>query len=442
MEPIAVEQKPNIDFAFHYEQIGSEMWAVFGSGERVRVDRRRVRVYPGLPSAAPPTQTVYEALMGSIDASSAEVLDVGCGSGVGTRTLTARFASVTGIDSDAQAIDFARAMCGSRCGVALADLQTFDLDQPVDAAFVVDVLGHLPAPLTALMHLRAKMKQTGRIAVGEPTAYPAQHLRAPARRAFSPRSLMQLLYAAGFTDIEWVDGGGSFLMCTASAAQEPAWSRLMEGALATDENLDRAEAAYREVAETASLPLRIEALLCLGEIGLARGDANVACEAYLKARELDDADARPVQGLVRILLKTGEIEDAFLLARHAVELDPTDSTVVVAHAMAADAMTGLRADIWKTANELAPDDFGTAAQFARAACGDREFDQALFALERLRDYGINGSHLQIAIAEVLRDAGRIADARLEARLALIESPDDPNVQRLWQELAQSTPAPP
>ena len=80
----------------------------------------------------------------------------------------------------------------------------------------------------------------------------------------------------------------------------------------------------------------------LDAIGLARGDANAACEAYLKAREFDDADARPVQGLSRILLQTGEIEDAFLLARRAVDLDPTDPTVVVTHAMAADVMTGER----------------------------------------------------------------------------------------------------
>ena len=252
--------------------------------------------------------------------------------------------------------------------------------------------------------------------------------------------MMQLLYASGFSDIEWVDGSGSFLMCTAKVSQEPAWQTLMEASAAASANeLDVAELKYRQVAATGSLPLQMEAYLCIGEIGLARMNANTACEAYLKARELDDSDARPVQGLARVLLETKEIEDAFVLARRAVTLDPTDPVVVVTHAMAADALTGERADIWKMANELSPDDFGIAVQFARAACADREYDQALFAIERLRDYGVSGTPLQVVLAEVLRDAGRIADARLEARLALLESPDNPDVQRIWQELAQSAP---
>ncbi len=423
-----------------YDAQGSEFFARFHNGTTAKVVRGRIRSYPGLPGAAPPTGALYKRLINATSQIRGLAVDIGCGAGLGTRMILEE-RPVIGLDNDRDAIAFTKGFIPSEIQLITENAMSYSLDEPVEIAYIVDLLGLVTAPFDVLRRTREQLSPTGRIAIAEPCAYPAQHLRAPARRAFSTRSISTLLFAAGFENIEWVESSGTFIACTARVSFDAAWQSLMEGAeYAANNRYADADRAYQLAMRTERRELQVEGLLCRAELAIAQGDGDGACQAFIDARDLDDTDPRPMAGIARLMLQTGETGDALLLAKRAIDLDPTEVGPTCILAMAAEQMSGNRAiELWRVASHLAPDDFAIAVKYSEAASGMGEHEQAIFTLERLKAYDDHGPALSVALASVLRSAGRIADARLQARVALMQSPNDPDVQRLWDELS-ATPA--
>src|ERR1700733_3456817 len=76
------------------------------------------------------------------------VADLGCGPGNLTAALAARWpaARVLGVDSSPEMIEAAQAEAGERLSFELADLRTWQPDQPIDVITCNAVLQWIPAP--------------------------------------------------------------------------------------------------------------------------------------------------------------------------------------------------------------------------------------------------------------------------------------------------------
>lgn len=412
----------------------SEVFAHFPSGLIVRAGRGRARTYPGLRGAAPPTTVFYGIACQLPDVES--VLDLGCGSGDGTRRLCARFSSVTGLDSSAEALVFAREWC-PRAHFAQAD-DTGALDAPLfDAAVVADLLGHLRDPEGALRGVRTRLAPRGRLLVAEPRAIPLQRLASPARRAHSLRSLEALLARGGFAVRDWISKRGSFVACIAEPDTSAGATALLSGldALASGDAA-AARSDFASATEHGSRAIACEALLASARAALALGEGDVAAQALMAAAALDNADARPLAGLAELSFLTNDLPTALRLGLDAVQLEATEPTAARVAAFAAlaldhqDAMSAIR-----VANNLAPDDFDVARALSEAAACLGDGGPGVAALERVRSYGDDvGAALHVELARALFAQGRRADAELEARLARARHPDDPEVIELWNSL--------
>jgi SAM-dependent methyltransferase len=160
----------------------TEIWAHFRSGIVLEASCDRVRHYPGLSGVAPATLSLY--LRGDeFKTAASHVLDAGCGAGEGLRHLAARYRRVTGVDKDGKAVAFARQIASDAHAIQ-ADLQAPNLRcDPVQLAYVVDVLAHLEQPERTLWNLAQRMDGARALLVAEAKASAEQCLAPPARRA-------------------------------------------------------------------------------------------------------------------------------------------------------------------------------------------------------------------------------------------------------------------
>jgi SAM-dependent methyltransferase len=409
--------------------------AQFPAGASVRVERSRERYYPGLASEAPPTLSLYDQALGVLG-NARRVLDAGCGSGAGSQLLCQRVSEVIGLDKSQLALNFARHMAPD------ARLMAGDLAMPlavgsVDAAVIIDVLGHVAAPEKMLIALRGALPLGRLVYIAEMAAYPAQQLQAPARRAFSKASLSSLLAICGYEIVNWERTDGPFLACVASPFSDPAWEALQRGLeRAAEGDTQRAEQDLLQARGATRSTLAVEAWLAEATLGLAARNGDRAIHAFFKAREIAPEDPRPLAGLARIALTIGDLNEASQFASAAERLDPTEIDVACTLALvAARARPHVAGAFWHTASNLAPDSLDVALQFAQEAAARQDCEQAVWALERVRSYGDDhGTALHLALAAALLGAGRGADALLEAQLAEKVSPGDPAVADLLAQL--------
>ena len=396
----------------------------------------RERAYPGLPGEAPQTRAFY-ALAAEKLAGARRVLDAGCGAGNGARRLAESFDQVIALDRDRDAIEVARRIAPA-VTFAVADFARPPSIETVDAAVIVDVLGHAANPFALLRAVHARLAPGGRIVVAEARAYPTQLLREPARRAFSPAALEALLGAAGFDVEEHVPGDGPFVACVARAAVDPSCEELSRAARALAiGDVDAALAALERASSADRRAVRVEALVSLGELRLARGEGDAAARAFMAARAGDSAEPRATAGLARITLAMGDVDDAVALARIARSQDaacPT-SACALAMALAAAGQKGPALGALREASALAPDDVAVAMGFAESAAGAGQTKPAIFAMERARRYGNRfpaGFH--VLLAELLLEGGRAPDALLEARCAAAGDGENAAVAALLEKL--------
>jgi tetratricopeptide (TPR) repeat protein len=413
----------------------TDLWAEFPSGVAVPVARGRGRAYPGLPSAAPSTVAFYRAFAAATP-SRGVVLDVGCGAGSGTRELLAHFDAVKAVDRDPKALAFVRERLPRVSLVQSAFDGPLDGD-PADSAILADVLGHVVDPVRFLGAVRGSLKARARVLVAEPSAFVAQRLERPVRRAFSKQSLSALLVRSGFHATTWVVDNGTFIACVATASDDGAWEAFAAAKRLAAKDLQAALAELGRAARSGRRDVQREAALSEAELRFARGDGDGAARAFLAAARLDPGDPRPLAGLSELAGATGSLGDAMDLALRATELDPTDKAAVTALAAAADRSS--HPDVFRAyriAERLSPDDLFIATRLAGLASERGDYAFGISVFERLRAYGDTlPVEFHVTLALMLAAEGRRADALLELKYARTLAPNDETVLALQAEFA-------
>jgi 2-polyprenyl-3-methyl-5-hydroxy-6-metoxy-1,4-benzoquinol methylase len=406
--------------------------AVFPTLE-LRVEAGRRRRYPGLLGVAPDTRALYDAAA-QVLTCAARVLDFGCGSGLGAAELRRRYPSVTAVDSDPVAVEFARAYLRSVEVLCDDGSLVVRSDQRHDAVVVIDVLGQSASPEATLRQARRWLRDDGRIFIAEARACPSQSLLAPVVRAFSPPSLSTLLTRSGLELEHWIEGAGNFLVCVArpSGAEHYRLLADADAALAAGNALE-ALAAYDSIAPDAPRAVRTEALLGRAQLLAATGDISAACQAVLDAAGLSPDNARSIAGMSEVTFLTGDAARSLELAIHALERDPCEPSAVQSLARAA---AGLREEeafaSWRIANCLAPADLGAAIELSRMAAQRGELKYAIWVLERLREFHEDLSvDYHVTLAWLYATAERSGDARLEGEIARVMDGECPGVKDLW-----------
>ncbi|HEY3253983.1 MAG TPA: methyltransferase domain-containing protein, partial [Polyangiaceae bacterium] len=278
------------DPSYEFGRREADVVARFPSGKRVAVVRGRERAYPGLRSVAPSTLAFYEAFAPAIRGR--HVLDAGAGAGLGTRILCDYAPHVTALDSDARALEFGREYAASAAFLQ-ADLCHGSPVDRADAAFLVDVLGHLPRPEAALRGLRACLPAGSQLFVAEPKAYASQRLLPPARCAFSQASLTRLLLRSGFELEEIAEPGANFVALIALRSADPAIDALVEGFHQAHRSQFRAaRSEFARARQSDRLDIKLEATLGEAEAAFAANDGDSAVRCYFEANELSESDGR------------------------------------------------------------------------------------------------------------------------------------------------------
>jgi len=423
------------DPSYEFGRREAEVVARFPSGKRVPVVRGRERAYPGLRSVAPSTLPLYESLAPMIRGK--HVLDAGSGSGLGTRVLCDYAPHVTALDSDTRALEFAREYVA---GVAFlqADLCHGSPVDRADAAFVVDVLGHVARPETTLRGLRACLPAGSQLFVAEPKAHASQRLLPPARGAFSQTSLTRLLLRSGFELEEVAAPAANFVALVALRSADPAIDALVEGFQQAQRNQFRAARAdFTRARQSLRPEVQLEAILGEAETAFAANDGDGAVRCYFEANALSDSDGRALCGLARVALATGEVHDALRLAIDALHRDPLDGSAHTVMAVAAEHLSPADAwNSWRIAVNLTPDDLEVATGLARASAARQNYGFAIHVFERLRGYdNALGVQFHVTLAWLLLADNRKNDAAVEARYAAAIAPEDPAVKELIAAIA-------
>jgi tetratricopeptide (TPR) repeat protein len=416
--------------SYEFGRREAETIARFPSGKRVAVRRGRERAYPGLRSTAPSTLAFYQAFAPLL--SGKHVLDAGSGSSMGTRVLCELAPHVTAIDSDARALEFGREYAPN-AEFLQADLCHGTSVDRADAAFLIDVLGHLARPEAALRALRACLPVGSQLFVAEPKAYGSQRLLAPACRAFSQRALTRLLLRSGFEVEQAPRTGANFIALVARRAGDAALDALTEALhQAQRGQLRAARAEFARAAQSERVDIRLEALLGEADAAFAANDGDTAVRCYFEANELDAEDGRALAGLSRVGLATGEVDDSLRLALESLDRDPMEAPAHALMALAAEQLSHPDAfNAWRIAANLAPDDLEVATGLARVSAGRQNFAFAIQVFERLRGYDSTlGVEFHVTLGWLLLADGRKNDASVEARYAAAIAPDHAAVTEL------------
>jgi predicted TPR repeat methyltransferase len=365
------------------------------------------------------------------------ILDVGCGAGMGAKLLGERARHVIGLDVDPDAVAFAKLFAPGPDYI-VADSHRLPNTLAYGGAVVIDSLASVESPFATLQSVRNSMKPGGLLIVAEPRAHVAQVLLPPIHRAFSHTSLDVLVRSAGFEPVRWLPDTQMFIFVGAVAVERPGRDDLGRGfAALRARDANEALAAFA-AARTAGDPCtKLEALLGEAQVRMSLGQGDGAGSSLLQALELAPHDARPHAHLSMLSTATGALLDAQFLLERALKIDATEPLTWCAYAQFLDCVGDPSAlTAWKTAFELAPSQVPLAVQLAQALAVRGAFDDAVGTLERVGEYGATQDvNYHVLLARLLIAAGRSADAKIEARVAHAQAPDDTDVVALCSELA-------
>jgi SAM-dependent methyltransferase len=409
----------------------------------LNVECGRARCYPGLTGDAPDTRALYLYAAQLLEPARS-VVDLGCGSGMGTAELSARFARVSGVDSDPVAASFAQQYLARVPGAQIVHAVLGPgVDAPArhDAGCLVDVLGHGESPVDVLRSARRWISDGGRLFLAEPRAYPTQALLPPAQRAFSAPALKQLLLRSGWEVERWLDELGNFVACLCVPSKDAGWIWLERGDRTRAQgNHGGALEAYANAAKRGSAALGTEALLACAEVHAELGQLEATCRCLLDAAQTSPGHPRALAGLAEVSLVSGDPHQALTLAVRALETDPCDVRAVQALAAAADQLQQPDAySSWRLANGLAPADLAGAIETSRLAAASGELPYAVWVMERVRLFRDDlTADFHVTLAWLYAARERLGEARLEAELARVKAPDSPAVRELWAQLEAST----
>ncbi len=128
-----------------------------------------------------------------------KILDVGCGSGLLSKTLLNKGYNVTGIDNDSKAIEIAK-----KKGINgfVADINSWQPDEKFDCIILGDVLEHIEDDKLAIKKAHEMLETNGCIVVNVP-AYQAlfskHDIALGHKRRYSNKELESKLQNSGFT---------------------------------------------------------------------------------------------------------------------------------------------------------------------------------------------------------------------------------------------------
>ncbi len=97
------------------------------------------------------------------------VLEIGCGSGLFTRSLAVRCAKLIALDLEPRYIAQTKAKLVdlSHIEYVVGDARDFELESVADVIVMISVLAEIPEPLRALEACKRALKPGGRIVIGE-----------------------------------------------------------------------------------------------------------------------------------------------------------------------------------------------------------------------------------------------------------------------------------
>jgi tetratricopeptide (TPR) repeat protein len=412
-------------------------------GKKVRVERTRERVTPGLGGFGPPTGALYDLALEELGeaARSGIVLDLGAGCGIGGRRVVGRVGRLVAVEADASASALA-AVFVPRSTVIASTIEGLRLEEPADGALLIDVLGFLDNPLEALRGARRALKLGARLVVADALAFPSQSLVAPARRAGAPAQLCALLECAGFSLLRCAHDGG-VVIATGQAIDDPNVDLLLEGARAVAAgDVDRALELFDRIAREAGRSLAVQAVLDAVDVLVALGRADDACGRLLAILRRFPDEPRPLAALSQFMVAAGEPAEARLLAEKAARLAPLEPAVIAALAIALQVSRDPEAaGAWRRAYNLAPDALEIALPAAAHAL---ETGHPLLAdriLTRCMAYAGNTKPDAFVMRARVRIAlGRTEDAKLDARVALAADPASDEARALVASLEASSAA--
>lgn len=132
------------------------------------------------------------------------ILDIACGVGYGSRLLKDSLpaALVTGVDSSADAIEYANdryALPGLTFRVA--DGMTFD-DGPFDAVVSLETIEHLPDPQPFIQRVTTRLLRPGGIFIGSVPVTPSMDANPHHLHDFTARSFRKLLASRGLIEFD------------------------------------------------------------------------------------------------------------------------------------------------------------------------------------------------------------------------------------------------
>ena len=364
----------------------NELIAHFSSGTTVQVELGRRRRYPGLPGPSPPTHGCYRKFV-ELGLPFGHLLDFGCGAGMGLQWLLQSKSRVTGLDIEGRAVAFAKAYV-PEAELLHADVRSRRVKLPGEAVLVVDLLGLLSDPVSLLRSVSQQVPNLQAVFVAEPIARSDQILIPPARRAFGLVGLRSILTRSGFEVDDWVTVEGEMLCVIGHPTREPAIESLMqaERAYLSHQTQPFLEAC-QSVLKSKSPRLCIEAALLEARLWFDLGQLDHSIAVLSDAVAWAPNDPRPLAGLSRLALSSGNQDQAIRLAEAATRTDPADLSAACSLALAYAGVEENRSfNAWKTANALAPDDASIARLLCAASLSEGRPNDGLLVMDRLAQY--------------------------------------------------------
>jgi hypothetical protein len=150
----------------------------------------------------------------------------------------------------------------------------------------------------------------------------------------------------------------------------------------------------QSIRASSSLALRAEAALLEAKLRFDLEQRDRAIALLSDARALIPYDARPIAGLARLALVTGNQDQAALLAEQAATVDPSEFSVLCSLALVyANEQHARSLQAWRAACALVPGDILVAQMAYAAAFIEGRHAEGLALVQRLSQYQGSVSHL-------------------------------------------------
>jgi 2-polyprenyl-3-methyl-5-hydroxy-6-metoxy-1,4-benzoquinol methylase/Flp pilus assembly protein TadD len=364
------------------------------------------------------TTVFYEAVAASLDLEQV-VWDFGCGNGLGTTLLRREGRLVIGIDSAPPNVPEPDATSDLQFCATIDAAAKFGAP---DVIVIADVLGYLQDPLAVLLALARASKPSTQLLLFEPRANVTQQLPLHKIRAYSALELVEATSLGGWTKQVSHELCRTFITLSADRAPTAAVEALTSGVATVFPD---------------SVPLSTATHLAAAAHAIRNKNGEQASQLLISALQLTPTNTHALCGLARFAQVNQAVGDALHLLRQSLTLDPTNLQAMQLwlEFVAGNSPNDVLGTCQALAN-LAPTDSQVLTLLAQLHAQSGHVDLAIQDLELIRkQHPTPSADLSITLAWLLHSAGRNADAQVEARLAKLLAPDNPDVVELLGALA-------